>query len=281
MVDWDWVDRKRADGWSWEEIASDRRSGFRPDRAAAVSAGRQLRTLAREHRSAPGAAPDDAAPGPSVAEPRRWNLARVGWLIGPFFAPWALLAFLLPSPIGVYLPLVPVLGLLTAGAGFLLAFGLLRAPRRWSPVFRRTATVGAVAGLIVAGGLGTVAVAAGCPVLSPFLSAEPGGWQRVPQGAWQDQGRPELFIYGSVACPYCSASSWAVLLSLQRLGNVSHIQIDHSSPTDAYPDTPSVLLGELDVGSAWVTLDARESPNDQQIVAPALGQCIEQAYVSA
>jgi Domain of unknown function (DUF929) len=278
MVDWAWVDQKRADGWSWEEIAADRRSGFRADRAAPASAARQLRTLARARNAAPTPAPPER---PATGPERRWGLARTGWLLFPFFGPWALLAFLLPSPVGVYLPLIPLLGLGTAAAGFLLGFGLLRAPHRWTPVFRRTATIGAVASLVVAGGLGGAAIAAGCPVLSPFLTGEPGGWQRVPQGLWQDAGRPVMFFYGSVACPYCSATSWAVLAALERLGNVSQLRTDHSSPSDAYPNTASVVLSDLVVESPYVATDLREALDDQQIHAPALGSCREQAYVSA
>ncbi len=274
MVDWAWVDRKRAAGKSWEEIASDPRSGFQPD-PKGTTPGRQLRALARDRD------PAGAAPREEDRTSRRWGLARVGWLLFPLLAPWVFLALVLPSPVGVYLPAIPFLGLAAAAAGILLAIGLLRSPRKWTPAFRQTATAGVTVGLLLAGALGGAALASGCPVLSPFLTGEPGGWERVAQGSFRENGIPVLFFYGSVACPYCSASSWAVLAALQSLGQVSGVTYDHSSSTDVYPNTPSVVLPDLSVASSYVVLDARESTGDAQIVAPAVGACIEQAYLSA
>jgi hypothetical protein len=273
MVDWEWVDRKRADGWSWEDLARNPRTGFRPDPSGS-SPGQQLRALARA-RSA------EVRPGGPVDSGRRWNLARGAWLAFALLAPWAFLAGVLPSPVGVYVPAIPFLAFLAAAAGAVLAFGLLRSPLKWTPVFRQTATIGAVAGLVIAGTLGVVGVVGGCPTLSPFTTGEPGGWSRVPMGAWSSQGVPVAYFYGSVACPYCSASSWAVLGALERLGNVTNVVVDHSSSTDVDPNTPSVVLGNLFVDSLYVSLDARESTNDQQISAPAFASCTERAYVSA
>jgi hypothetical protein len=181
----------------------------------------------------------------------------------------------------VYVGAIPVLGFLAAASGVILAWGTLCQAKRWTPVFKQTATFASVAGLVLAGALGTTAILNHCPVLSPFLTSEPGGWQRVPQASWSSQGAPVLFFYGSVACPYCSASSWAVLAALQRLGNVSGVTYDHSSSSDVYPNTPSVVLPELALASRFVTLDAKEARNDQQVESPSLAGCPEEAYVNA
>ncbi|MCI4346125.1 MAG: DUF929 domain-containing protein [Thermoplasmata archaeon] len=212
---------------------------------------------------------------------RRWSLGRIGWLLFPLFAPWVALAYFLPSPVGVYLPAVPVLLLLLLIALFLFGFGLLRAPVRWSPTFRRTAAIGLAIGLLLPAALAGGGLANHCPILTPFTTAEPGGWERVSAPAWVWGSMPVLYFYGSVACPYCSASSWAVLSALEALGNVSSVSYDHSSATDAFPNTPSVVLPSLAVASRFVALDARESLSDSQISAPSLGSCTEQAYVSA
>jgi hypothetical protein len=278
MVDWEYVDRARAAGRSWDEIAHDPEAGFRPD-TSGIPAARQLRNTYRDRERGPAPdPPPDAPPGPPE---RRWGLARVGWILLPLFAPWAFLAYFLPSPFGVFLPVVPVLGILTAIAGVALAFGLLRTTRKWTPVFRTGAVVGFALGLLIVGSLGGVAYSEGCPVLSPFLTPEPGGWSKVPHASWTAGGAPLLFFYGSVACPFCSASSWAVLETLRTLGNVSGVTYDHSSSTDVDPNTPSVVLSDLSVASPYVALDARESTNDAQITAPGTGACIEQAYLSA
>lgn len=279
MVDWDRVDRLRRDGAGWEAIARDGRVGFDPDRSGR-SAGRQLRAEYRAH-TAEAAAGAPGATEAAAADPRRWSLARVGWLTFAVLAPWAFLAYMLPSPVGVYLPLVPLLGFAVAAAAAVLAVGLLKTSRKWTEVYRSTATTGAVVGLVVAGALGGVALAGGCPVLSPFVASEPGGYERVPQGAWAEGGHPVLFFFGSVACPFCSASSWAVLGALERLGNVSGFTYDRSSTGDIYPGTPSVVLPDLVVGSSYVSLDARESTGDQVIQAPGTAGCPAQGYVSA
>src|SRR5579863_2306448 len=40
--------------------------------------------------------------------------------------------------------------------------------------------------------------------LSPTASAtEPAGWERYPNSPWEADGAPVLFLYGSLACPYC------------------------------------------------------------------------------
>ncbi|MGI0053209.1 MAG: DUF929 family protein [Thermoplasmata archaeon] len=277
MVDWELVARLRTGGASWEEIARDPAVEFAAD-PTGPTAGRQLRALDRSRR---GTDPATGTVPPPPEDPKRWSLARIGWLSFALLAPWTFLAFVLPSPVGVYLPLLPILGFAAAAAGALLAFALLRSARKWTETYRTTAMAGAVIGLVIAGSLGGLALGAGCPVLSPFLTGEPGGFQRAPHVTWAEGGHPVLFFFGSVACPYCSASSWAVLGALERLGNVSGVTYDRSSTGDVYPGTPSVVLSDLVVQSDYLTLDARESTSDQQIQAPDPGGCPAQGFVSA
>ncbi|HEV2317945.1 MAG TPA: DUF929 family protein [Thermoplasmata archaeon] len=280
MVDWGWIDRRRSEGASWEEIADDSRSGFSPE-PDGTSAGRQLRRLSRERADAPTPAPEPPDEHASWLARKGWPLARIAWFLCPWLGVWAFLALVLPSPIGTYFPTIPVLGFIAASAAALLAIALLRSKVRWNAAFQRTAVVGASVGLASAGIFGAVAFVQGCPVLSPFLTGEPAGWERVPNGAWSEAGAPVFFFYGSVACPFCSASSWAVLGAFERLGNVSGVQYDHSSLSDVYPNTPSVVLANLSLASPYLALEIRESTNDQQITSPGTGRCIEQAFLSA
>jgi hypothetical protein len=194
---------------------------------------------------------------------------------------WFLSAVLAPSPVGVYVPAVPVLAILFGISVLVLLLAVSRTSPRWSSTYRGSVTVGVVAGVVIAGGLAAAAIDQGCPYLPPTLSAEPGGWGKANAPVWRSAGAPVLFFYGSVACPFCSASSWAILGALERFGNVSGLTFDRSSPSDAYPDTPEVVLVHLSVTSAYVRWDARESTNDNQIAPPPLGACVERAYVSA
>lgn len=224
-------------------------------------------------------------PASDEAEERRRagrvRTAKLAWAVLPALGAWGILAYLLPSPIGVYLPFLPVLFLAVVVGLFFFGVALLRSPVRWNPAIQRVATVSFAAGLALAGVLGGIAGLSGCPTLSPFTTAEPGGWMKVSGPAWTASAAPVLFFYGSVACPYCSASSWAILSALERFGNVSGVRYDHSSPTDVFPNTPSVVLPDLVLSSPYVSLDLQEGLSDTQIQAPTLSGCPEQAYVSA
>jgi hypothetical protein len=53
-------------------------------------------------------------------------------------------------------------------------------------------------------------------------------------------GKPELLYMGGEYCPYCAAERWAIAAALGRFGVLSGAGFIHSSPTDAYPDTPTL-----------------------------------------
>jgi hypothetical protein len=216
---------------------------------------------------------------PASTRPRRF--LRAAYLLTPLFGIWFLSAELAPSPVGVYVPGLPILAILFGISGLALLLSVSRASPRWSPTYRASVAIGVVAGIVVAGGLAAAAVAERCPYLPPTLSGEPGGWGKADAPLWRSAGAPVLFFYGSAACPFCSASSWAILGALERLGNVSGLTFDRSSPNDVFANTPEVVLADLTVTSAYVRWDAHESTNDNQIVTPSLGECIERAYVSA
>jgi hypothetical protein len=53
-------------------------------------------------------------------------------------------------------------------------------------------------------------------------------------------GKPEVLYMGGEFCPYCGAERWAIAAALGRFGELSGARFIHSSPTDAYPDTPTL-----------------------------------------
>ncbi|MGA7922924.1 MAG: DUF929 family protein [Thermoplasmata archaeon] len=281
MVNWEYVEERRSQGWDWDRIARDPQANFRPE-PLPDQPGASLRAIyyrrERDTRKGPGA---EGATGPNLSRPRRWTLARIGYLLAPFFSAWFVLAYVLASPVGVYVPAIPLLGILWAVSVFLLAFGLFRVHPRWTRSYRTSLLVGSVAGLVVAGTLGAAALAQGCPVLTPNTQAAPQGWVKLPNAAWSVDDRAVALFLGSVACPYCSASSWAILAALSKVGNVSGTTLGHSTTSDVYPATPEVVLADAQLSSPWVDLDVRESTNANTITAPTTGSCTEQAYVSA
>jgi len=295
MVDWERVEELRAKGWEWREIAADPKVGFRPD-ASAGDPGRTLRALYRRvgRRAAPPVDKRGPMGGPAPERGRRWSLVRIGYFLVPVVGLWLLLAYFVPSPIGVLVPAIPYLGLALAGAAVLLIYGLRRATpgQRWSTVLRNTVIGGVLAGLVLAGTIGLVnLVVFGCPYLPPASSETPvpasPGWAQVPARAWQDNGRPVVYFYGAVWCPYCSASSWAIWKALTELGSVTGAPTSYSfGAPEPFPYTPEMVLAALQMGSSHsyppaVAFQASEYTGSQDAVGPGTSSCYQSAYVSA
>ncbi|HYM40356.1 MAG TPA: DUF929 family protein, partial [Thermoplasmata archaeon] len=87
-------------------------------------------------------------------------------------------------------------------------------------------------------------------------------------------------FYGSVACPYCAASSWAVYEALSQFGSLSGWSYATSTSSDVYPSTPEVSLVSTSVASTSLSIDIREANDPQQITLPPVSP-VEQAYVNA
>ncbi|MCI4316929.1 MAG: DUF929 domain-containing protein, partial [Thermoplasmata archaeon] len=216
----------------------------------------------------------DDAPGGS-----RWSIARVGMIVVPMLGVWALLAFVFPSPIGTYVTAVSVVFFLLIAAA-VLSFVLLREAEKWNRTLRTSLVIGVVLGFVVSGALGIAAISQGCPTLSANTSSEPNGWEKTSNSEWSVNGGAVFFFYGSAACPYCSASSWAMATALQRFGTLTGTYTDHSSSTDTFPNTPEVVLAGASLQSQYVALLVDESTGDSSITFPSIGQCTEQTYVS-
>jgi glutaredoxin len=287
MVDWDRVAELRSKGWDWDRIADDPKVGFHPD-ASVREPGRALRALyhrqkSRERRQGP------SAPTPKKAaeeEERRWTLPRVGYLLTPVFGIWFVIAYLVPSPVGLILPALPYLALALAVAAFLLLFGLWRSEKaRWSKLFRTTLVTGVVLGLLISamiavGGL----LFFGCPYLPSAGSAtsQPGqGWTSVSVSPWQDSGRPVVYYYAATWCPYCSASSWALWKALTEFGTVSGAYTDYSSPSDVYASTPEIVLANAQFSSTSIAFQVSEDTSGNDGTFPGTSNCYQQAYFSA
>jgi Domain of unknown function (DUF929) len=283
MVDWDRVEELRSKGWDWDRIADDSKVGFHPD-ASVREPGRALRGLYHRQRSrerrqgAPAVSPKKK----TEEKERRWTLIRIGFLLTPIFAIWFVLAYLIPSPVGLVLPAVPYLALGLAVAAFLLLFGLWRSKgARWSKSLRTTVVVGVVLGLVISGmiALGGV-LFFGCPYLPSGTSSQPAGWTSVNVHAWQDGGRPVVYYYGATWCPYCSASSWALWKALTEFGSVGPNTTSYSSSTDVYPSTPEMVL-TLGFSSSSVAYQASEDTSGVSTNFPGTSNCYQQAYVTA
>ncbi len=284
MVDWDRVERLRSKGWDWDRIAADEKVDFHAEEGAGEP-GRAMRTLYYQRRSRRQRQPGEGGKGArgeeAGEEGSRWSLARAAYIVTPLFGVWFVLALVFPSPVGVYVSAIPVLAIVLFASAAVLAFSLIRSVEKWNRVFRNSAIIGLIVGIVIAGGFGLAAVSQGCPSLTSAYSAQPQSWNKAANSPWTDNGAPVLFFYGAYACPYCSASSWAVYYAAHKLGTVSGIQYGHSSPNDVYPSTPEVLLDTLSLQSQYMALEVSENHDPLVTAGITPGSCIQQAYVSA
>ncbi len=291
MVDWDRVEELREKGWGWDRIAEDAKVGFHPD-TSVREPGHALRGLYHRQRSRrQRQEPMTPSKTKKVTEERerRWSLARWGFLLTPILGIWFVLAYLVPSPVGLVLPAFPWLALGLAVVAFLLLFGLWRVSGpRWTKVLRTTLITGVVIGLVLSSMIYLgAALVFGCPFLpsSSTLQSQPGGagWTSASVSAWQDGGKPVFYFYGAIWCPYCSASSWALYKALSSFGSLTGTYLAYSSnaPSEPYPNTPELVLGAATLSSQWVSFQVSMYTGGQDGVFPTTANCYQQAYVTA
>jgi hypothetical protein len=290
MVDWESVERLRSKGWDWDRIASDEKVDFHAE-ANSGEPGRQLRALYYQRRSKQSrrGGVDGAKSGKSVKldDGPKWTLARAGWIAVPAVGLWIVLAYIYPSPVGVYFPAYPDLLIVLLGAVFVLAFALLRTSERWNTTYRNGVIAGCVLGLVISGGLGIAAISQGCPTLTASGNTLPsngaiGTWtQYSGDPKWTSNGLPVFFFYGSIGCPYCSASSWAFFWALNQFGRLEGLELGHSSVTDSYSATPELEFVNAQFVSTHVAIHILEADDDSSTVPPTPASCTDQAYISA
>lgn len=282
MVDWDRVEELRDKGWDWDRIAADPKIGYQAPRGV-TDTGRALRTLYAKRARTAGreSKPESPKSGSRGAQKPKWSFARAGMLLTPLFGIWFPIAYFVPSPVGVFISAIPTLGIALAAAVFLLAFGLLRSAKKWTDVFRGAVAAGVVLGLVLAMVLGIAGLLAGLPFLTSIQSAEPDGFHHVANAQWSTAGKPVFFFFGSAACPFCSASSWAMAVALERFGTLSGTYNDRSSLTDVYAGTPEIVLAGATLASNYISLEVTESTDDNSITLPGFANEIERAYFAS
>jgi uncharacterized protein DUF929 len=289
MVDWDRVEELRSKEWDWAKIAADPKVGFHAD-SSAGDPGRALRALYHRNRSRVRRKPETPSGGRAGPAERKnaWTLIRIGYLLVPLLAIWFVVAYFIPSPVGLLVPAVPYLGLVLAIVAFLLIFALWRSTQgpRWSTVFRTTLVWGIVLGFVIAGLIGIASTLLfGCPYLPPASSETPvagSGWFKISANSWQDSGRPVLFYYGSTWCPFCSGSSWVLWKTLSEFGGSVPASSfsDYSSSSDTDASTPEVVLANA-ASSSSVAIQVAEDTSGVQGTTPGTASCYQQAYLTA
>jgi hypothetical protein len=278
MVDWERVNRLRSKGFDWDTVAEDKKVNFTPPEGV-DDAGKALKTLyySRKSRSSEKKGPEETKATPSGKIKR--FLIPIGLLIAIAGGIWFAFACEV-SLVGFLVPAVPEVLLIAVAGVVIMAIGLVMDPARLSEAWKKPVVVGIVLGFAISGSIALVVLSMGAPNLSPAYQESTGhNWEGAHNSMWKSGGLPVLFYYGSVACPYCSASSWAVYEALEDFGTVTGMTTTSSNPGDIYPDTPEVDLSSISYTSSAISWDGKEGSNNQALSEPGL-DVYEQAYVS-
>ena len=59
--------------------------------------------------------------------------------------------------------------------------------------------------------------------------------QHSDAGPLMADGRPEVFYFGSEACPFCAVERWATVIALSQFGQFGPLALMVSSPLDIFP----------------------------------------------
>ncbi len=87
-------------------------------------------------------------------------------------------------------------------------------------------------------------------------------------------GKPEMLYIGAEYCPYCAAMRWAMAVALSRFGHfTTQLRGFHSSPTDVYPNTPTLTFYKAKYSSNYLVFTPVENENiDQDPLQPTTAQ---------
>jgi len=86
----------------------------------------------------------------------------------------------------------------------------------------------------------------------------------VTGSALTSGGKPEMLYIGAEYCPYCAATRWSMAVALSKFGTFGPLKGIHSSPTDVYPNTPTLTFYKQKYTSKYLTFTPVENENGQR-----------------
>lgn len=283
MVDWNRVEKLRSKGLDWETIADDEKVEFTPPQGVS-DAGKALKALYYSKKSTKaGSAGSRRSKAVEKEKHIDWRLALlpVGLCIVVLGLLWFAFAYE-NSLVGFLVPAIPYVLLVTAAGAILLAASFVLATGNIREIWKKPVAIGIVLGLMIPGSIALYDGVRGVPSLSGNTISEPGGWEsEYPRNSpWTSNGLPVYFFMGSIACPYCSASSWAMYQAFNNVGTLTGEVTGTSNPGDVDPNTPEMEFVNAQLSSNYISLDVKEGNDDfSTAVMPPLS-IVEQAYVA-
>ena len=93
---------------------------------------------------------------------------------------------------------------------------------------------------------------------------------RVSNSRLISDGKPEMLYIGAEFCPFCAAMRWSMAVALSRFGHFSTaLRGFHSSPSDSYPNTPTLTFYKAGYTSKYLTFTPVENEDINRNVLQA------------
>lgn len=70
--------------------------------------------------------------------------------------------------------------------------------------------------------------------------------------------KPLIVYLGAEYCPYCAAERWSMIEALSKFGNFTNLRYMESSPTDAFPNTPTFSFYGATYTSPYISFQTVE-----------------------
>jgi hypothetical protein len=77
-------------------------------------------------------------------------------------------------------------------------------------------------------------------------------------------GKPRVLYVGAEYCPFCAAERWSLVAALARFGTFSGLGQTASSPTDSFPNTPTLSFHGATYTSDYVSFSGYETQDTNQ-----------------
>ncbi len=150
------------------------------------------------------------------------------------------------APIGVAIVIVAVLAAVKAATGSGPKSGQTASTAANDVISKVTSVP---AGTFDAVGVGTVKTMPK-PITAPALTAD---------------GKPRVLYIGAEYCPFCATERWAVVAALSRFGTFHNLGQTASSPSDVYPNTPTLTFHGSSFTSDTISFTGVETQSNQVV----------------
>jgi len=96
------------------------------------------------------------------------------------------------------------------------------------------------------------------PTLSSIGSGTASHFNPISGDRIVTNGKPVVLYVGANYCPYCASERWALAVALSKFGTFNNLNYMLSSPTDVYPNTPTMSFHGATFTSKYIDFQSVE-----------------------